>query len=143
MKTDADNHTNQSTSPAVLKFTPLWQGAQIQTRTTSEWSFVRRSFEPTTTLESSLQRLIVDVMCRKTYGPLTHPKEQASVVLDSATHRVNLYQVVFFSLILIRWIEIYPVDSAIQRVNNFGQELKLVIFQARCLNNKLENNWFL
>ena len=104
MKTDADNHTNQSTSPAVLKFTPLWQGAQIQTRTTSEWSFFRRSFEPTTTLESSLQRLVVDVMCRKTYGPLTHPKEQASVVLR--------------------------LDSAIHRVNNFGQELKISYFSG-------------
>ena len=98
MKTDADNDTNQSTSPAVLKFTPLWQGAQITTGTTSEWSFFRRSFEPTTTLENSLQRLVVDVMCRKTYGPLTHPKKVALVVLrlDSSIHQVNLYPVGFF-----------------------------------------------
>ena len=40
---------------------------------------------------------------------------QVSVVqrLDSAFHLINLYPV--------DWIVIYPVDSAIQRLNNRGQ----------------------
>ena len=34
------------------------------------------------------------------------------------------------SLILIRWIVIYPRDSAIQRLNNRGQFLKISVLQA-------------
>ena len=48
-------------------------------------------------------------------------KQQAPVVqtLDSAIHRIQwITQLVF--LILIHWIVIYPVDSAIQRLNNRG-----------------------
>ena len=46
---------------------------------------------------------------------------QAAVVqtLDSAIHRIKIYPMV--SLILICWIVIYPVNSAIQRLNNQGQ----------------------
>ena len=47
-------------------------------------------------------------------------------MLDSAIHQINRYpvdtQLVF--LILIRWIVIYPVDSAIQRLNNRDQLLE-------------------
>ena len=41
---------------------------------------------------------------------------------DSAIHRINHYPAdsVLISGILIRWIVIYPVDSAIQRLNNRG-----------------------
>ena len=45
---------------------------------------------------------------------------------DSAIHRINHYPAdsVLISGILIRWIVIYPVDSAIQRLNNQGQMSK-------------------
>ena len=50
---------------------------------------------------------------------------QASIVqrLDRAIHRINHYPVdsAISSLILIRWIVIYPVNSAIQRLSNWGQ----------------------
>ena len=52
------------------------------------------------------------------------PSNQAPVVQtsDSAIHRINHYPAdsVLISGILIRWIAIYPVDSAIQRLNNRG-----------------------
>ena len=38
--------------------------------------------------------------------------------LDSAIHRISITQVNY----AIRWIAIYPVDSAIQRLNNPGQK---------------------
>ena len=44
--------------------------------------------------------------------------------LDSAIHRIKIYPVdtaQLVSLILIRWIVIYPVDNAIQRLNNWGK----------------------
>ena len=43
--------------------------------------------------------------------------------LDSAIDRIKIYPVdnAMVSLILIRWIVIYPEDSAIQRLNNQGQ----------------------
>ena len=46
----------------------------------------------------------------------------------SAIRWIDLYpvavtQLVSLITILIRWILIYPVDSAIQRLNNRGQEL--------------------
>ena len=43
--------------------------------------------------------------------------------VDSATRWINLYQWItqLVSQILIRLIVIYPVDSAIQRLNNRGQ----------------------
>ena len=48
----------------------------------------------------------------------------ASVVqtLDSAIHRINYYPAdsVIVSVILIRWIVIYLVDSAVQSLNNRG-----------------------
>ena len=42
--------------------------------------------------------------------------------LDSAIHRIKIYPMdnAIDFLILIRWIVIYPVDSAIQRLNNRG-----------------------
>ena len=42
--------------------------------------------------------------------------------LDSAINRIKSIQWIaqLVSLILIRWIVIYPVDSAIQRLNNRG-----------------------
>ena len=51
---------------------------------------------------------------------------QAAVVqtLDSAIHRIKIYPMnsaIMVSLILIRWIVIYSVNSAIQRLNNRGQ----------------------
>ena len=52
---------------------------------------------------------------------------QASVVqtLDSAIQRINPYPAdSLISLILIRWIAIYSVDSTIQRLNNQGQLYK-------------------
>ena len=54
----------------------------------------------------------------------SHAKLLAPVVQtsDSAIHRINHYPAdsVLISGILIRWIVIYPVDSAIQRLNNRG-----------------------
>ena len=43
--------------------------------------------------------------------------------LDSAINRIKSIQWIaqLVSLILICWIVIYPVDSAIQRLNNQGQ----------------------
>ena len=43
---------------------------------------------------------------------------------DSAIHRINHYPAdsVIDSVILIRWIVIYPLDSAIQLLNNWGLE---------------------
>ena len=48
--------------------------------------------------------------------------DQALVVrkVGNAIHQINHYPLV--SPIFIRWIVIYPVDSAIQRLNNPGQE---------------------
>ena len=42
--------------------------------------------------------------------------------LDSAIHRINLYPLdnAIGSLMLIQWIVIYPVDSAIQLLNSWG-----------------------
>ena len=56
---------------------------------------------------------------------------QASVVekVDSAIHWINLYpldNVIIITLILIHWIVIYLVDSAIQLLNNWGQDLIMV-----------------
>ena len=48
---------------------------------------------------------------------------QAPVVqtLDSAIHRIEIYPGItqLVSLILIRWIVIYPVDSVIHRINHY------------------------
>ena len=58
---------------------------------------------------------------------VTQDVHQGPVVrrVDSAIHRINLYLYVWIaqlvSLILIHWIVIYPVDSAIQLLNNWGQ----------------------
>ena len=52
-------------------------------------------------------------------GPNVYPSVVQKV--DHANHWINLYPVVKvtdFPNILIRWIVIYPVDSAIQRLNN-------------------------
>ena len=50
-------------------------------------------------------------------------KNQAPVVqtLDRAIHRTEI----IIQRILLRWIVIYPVDSAIQRLNNLGQRFYL------------------
>ena len=47
--------------------------------------------------------------------------------LDSAIHWINLYPVdsAIDFLIRIRWIVIYPMDSAIQRLNNRGLGYRL------------------
>ena len=48
-------------------------------------------------------------------------------MLDSAIHWINHYPAdgtILISVILFRWIVIYPVDSAIQRLNNLGQDKK-------------------
>ena len=57
-------------------------------------------------------------------------RDQAPVVqtLDSAVHRINHYpadSVLLISVILTHWIVIYPVDSATQRLNNWGQSGEL------------------
>ena len=57
---------------------------------------------------------------------------QASVFqrLDSAVHRINHYPVdsVLISPLHSCWIVIYPVDSAIQCLNNRDQELFYLLF---------------
>ena len=57
------------------------------------------------------------------YNGIQAPVVQTS---DSAIHRINLYLLdtvaQLVSLILIHWIVIYPVDSAIQRLNNRRQK---------------------
>ena len=55
---------------------------------------------------------------------------QAPVVqkVDSSIHRINLYpadSAISVSLILIHWIEIYLMDSAIQLLNYWGQNFCL------------------
>ena len=40
--------------------------------------------------------------------------------MDSATHRIIWWIAQLVFVILIHWIEIYPVDSALQRLNNRG-----------------------
>ena len=43
--------------------------------------------------------------------------------LDSGIHRIKIYPLggaLWVSLILIHWIVIYPMDTAIQRLNNRG-----------------------
>ena len=57
-------------------------------------------------------------------------KNQAPVVqtLDRAIHRTEIT----IQRILLRWIVIYPVDSAIQRLNNLGQRFYL------CYTERLE-----
>ena len=54
--------------------------------------------------------------------------EQAAVVqkVDNAIHWIA--QLV--SIIRIRWIVIYPVDSAIQLLNNWGQEFITRVFKT-------------
>ena len=57
--------------------------------------------------------------------------------VDSDIQQINLYPVhsaiiLLLSLILIHWLVIHPVDSASQRLNNWG----LVIFAGTAL--KLE-----
>ena len=71
------------------------------------------------------------------HGYLSNCKVQAPVVQtsDSAIHRINHYpadSVLLISVILIRCIVIYPVDSAIQRLNNRGQ---LFAGQKQCLHS--------
>ena len=53
--------------------------------------------------------------------PVDLVEVQAPVVqtLDSAIQRISIRE----SNYAIRWIVIYPVDSAIQRLNNWGQYL--------------------
>ena len=44
--------------------------------------------------------------------------------VDNPIHQINNYHILWIvqlvSLVLIRWIVIYPVDSAIQLLNNWG-----------------------
>ena len=65
----------------------------------------------------------------------THLMNLAPVVqtLGSAIHQINLYpadSVIDFRN-TIRWIVIYPVDSAIQRLNNRGQDGRKFILKIR------------
>ena len=60
---------------------------------------------------------------KQLHYPLDSAIHLALVVqmVDSAIHRINLHRagsVILISVILIRWIVIYPVGSAIQRLNN-------------------------
>ena len=56
---------------------------------------------------------------------------QAPIVqtLDSAIHRINHYPAKKYygnQLYAIRWLVIYPVDSAIQRLDNQGQKYNIL-----------------
>ena len=42
---------------------------------------------------------------------------------------------ILISVILFRWIVIYPVDSAIQRLNNLGQDKKKKTAKCFCMKN--------
>ena len=52
------------------------------------------------------------------FGVITAPVVQT---LDSALHRAIQWITQLVSIILNRWIVIYPVDNRIQRLNNGGQ----------------------
>ena len=53
-------------------------------------------------------------------GPKTRTGTWETGTGDNATHQINLYPVdntIRFSPILIHWIVIYPLESAIRRLN--------------------------
>ena len=56
-------------------------------------------------------------------------------MLDSAIHWINHYSAILISVILFRGIVIYPVDSAIQRLNNLGQDRKKNTAKCLCMTN--------
>ena len=54
--------------------------------------------------------------------------------LDSAIHRIKIYPVdnaIDFPNTFFRWIVICLVDSAIQRLNNWGQEIRIARDERR------------
>lgn len=52
--------------------------------------------------------------------------------VDNAIHWINIYPVQWITQLVfltrIRWIVIYPTDSAIQGLNNWGQSSPLLYF---------------
>ena len=67
-------------------------------------------------------------------------ENQAPLVqtLNSAIHRIYFYPVDNANGFPIRWIVIYPVDSAIQQLNNWGHRtlLKLSVkYNDQCVAN--------
>ena len=68
------------------------------------------------------------ILC--TFEPFALQNEPSPVVrkVDNAIHWINdLYQVdsaIFFVMLIRRWIVIYPVNSVIQRLNNWDLECK-------------------
>ena len=67
-----------------------------------------------------LKKWQAQIICRfeKTLAPVVQK------VHDNAIHLINFYPVdsaILVSLILIYWIVIYPVDSALQHLNNRDQ----------------------
>ena len=75
--------------------------------------------------------------CRKLFTSFKMETVQAPVVqkVDSAIRWINLYPGItqLVSLILIHWIVIYPVDSAIQRLNNRAQVDNGGIWLLQCI----------
>ena len=63
-------------------------------------------------------------------------------MLESAIHRINHYPVesIRETNCIIHWIDFYPVDSAIQRLNNQGQEcLSYILLNFMKLANGKQN----
>ena len=59
-------------------------------------------------------------------------------MLDSAIHWINHYPAdgtILTSVILFYWIVIYLVDSAIQYMNNLGQDKKKKTAKCFCMKN--------
>ena len=57
--------------------------------------------------------------------------------VDNAIHQINHYPVDSASLTLIRWTVIYPVDSAIQLLNNWGQKCTTLNYRQKVVENLL------
>ena len=52
------------------------------------------------------------------YGDLSDPKKMRMTISTGSISIQGIAQLVF--LLLIRWVAIYPTDSAIQRLNNWS-----------------------
>ena len=52
------------------------------------------------------------------YGDLSDPKNMRITISTGSISIQGIVQLVF--LLLIRWVAIYPTDSAIQRLNNWA-----------------------
>ena len=75
---------------------------------------------------NGLTRFIPIQMCGKdVVGIVTFDQTPVVQKVDSAIHRINHYPldsaILLVSLILMHWMVIYPVDSAVQLFNNSGQ----------------------